>query len=181
MSESDEKFIFRSVADVISRMHLMGADEANDIILDLKRNQRKRNADVDKLMSFYFTADGCIDFDSMRKWLSDHGDIDELFMVRVIEVAGRMIKDESVSKHNSTGGKIGAKNKHKSSECLKDWALREAGVFRANGSNLKDSDIAGKLVKIIPNHIKPMIEHLVNPERVIYEALRKQSKSEENG
>ena len=44
MSESDEKFIFRSVADVISRMHLMGADEANDIILDLKRNQRKRNA-----------------------------------------------------------------------------------------------------------------------------------------
>lgn len=181
MSESDEKFIFRSVADVISRMHLMGADEANDIILDLKRNQRKRNADVDKLMSFYFTADGCIDFESMRKWLSDHGDIDELFMVRVIEVAGRMIKDKSVSRHNSMAGLNGAENKHKSSECLKDWARGASGDLRANGSKLNDSDMARKLVKIIPNHIKPMIEHLVNPERVICDALRKQRKAEENG
>lgn len=178
MSESDEKFIFRSVADVISRMHLMGADEANDIILDLKRNQRKRNADVDKLMSFYFTADGCIDFESMRKWLSYHGDIDELFIVRVIEVAGRMTKDKSVSGHTSTAGKIGAKKKHEHSNAFKDWAMDAAADLRKINPRLNDTDVAEKLIKKVPDDLASRIRHLKNPERVICAALSKQRKAE---
>lgn len=169
MSESDEKFIFRSVADVISRMHLMGADEADDIILDLKRNQRKRNADVDKLMSFYFTADGCIDFESMRKWLSDHGDIDELFMVRVIEVAGRMMTDKAVSRHTSNAGVIGAKKRHEKTDALKNWAVKESKDLKMN-----DSKASRHLVKNIPAHLADASD---DPYGLIYKALNAQSKA----
>lgn len=69
----------------------------------------------------------------------------------------------------STNGIKGANTKHAATRELKEWALEKASTMRGS-----DGQIAGKLMKELPDHLK---DASTDPKRFIWDHLRESKKS----
>lgn len=76
-------------------------ESASKMLQAAMQHQSKCKADAIEVLRFYFNESGSIDLEFLEHWLKKNQPLDRWFFVHLIEVAGQIFLNKSVSAHKA--------------------------------------------------------------------------------